>query len=263
KYLPRISPGNEAFGETYTDRARFIGRYFREQYALLKSREEQPAYFREQLIYNYLYKGPVLEWYAKIKTRLEKNYQFFHELLPRQGHISDIGCGYGFMSYQLHFAAPGRDITGFDYDEDKIAVANHCFSRDERIRFEAADVSLMQPEAADGFILADVLHYLKPEQQLILLEKCMDKLNPGGVLLLRDGDRDLETRHGGTKLTEYFSTRVFAFNKTVHKQLFFLSGKAIRDLASRKNMNCRSIDPSKYTSNIIFVITHPGQYEKI
>jgi 1-acyl-sn-glycerol-3-phosphate acyltransferase len=263
KYLPRISPDDESFGETYTDRAKLIGKYFREQYALLKISQEQPAYFREQLIYNYLYKGPVLEWYLKIKTRIEKNYQLFHELLPHQGHILDIGCGYGFMSYLLHFAAPERDITGFDYDEEKIAVANHCFSRDAHIRFVEADISRIRLDAPDGIILSDVLHYLEPEQQLILLEKCMDNLNAGGVLLIRDGDRDLKERHGRTKLSEFFSTRFFAFNKTGHKKLFYLSGNIIRDMASRKNMACRSINPSKYTSNVIFVITHPQPYEKI
>jgi 1-acyl-sn-glycerol-3-phosphate acyltransferase len=263
KYLPRISPRDNSFGENYTERAKNIGRYFREEYAQLRDREEQPAYFREQLIYNYLYKGPVLEWYLKVKTKLEKNYGLLHELLPKAGHISDIGCGYGFMSYQLHFAAPERDITGYDYDEEKIAVANHCFSRNEHIRFEEADVSSMQPQASDAFILADVLHYLKPEKQLELLEKCMDRLNPDGVMLVRDGDRDLEERHGRTKRTEFFSTRFFSFNKTVHKQLFFQSGKTIQEMAARKNMHCRIIDPSKHTSNIIFVITHSGEYGKV
>ncbi|MDP4249582.1 MAG: 1-acyl-sn-glycerol-3-phosphate acyltransferase [Bacteroidota bacterium] len=263
KYLPRISRQDASFGETYTDRAKSIGKYFQEQYALLKNSREHPGYFREQLRYNYLYKGPVLEWYLKIKTRIEKNYQLFHELLPKQGHFADIGCGYGFMSYLLHFAAPGRDITGYDYDEDKIATASHCFSRDENIRFVEADVSRIQVESSDGIILSDVLHYLEPEQQLNLLEKCMNSLNPGGVLLIRDGDRELDERHKGTKLTEFFSTRFFSFNKTVHPELFFLSGKTIRDLALRKQMTCRSIDPSKYTSNILFVITHSDQHEKI
>jgi 2-polyprenyl-3-methyl-5-hydroxy-6-metoxy-1,4-benzoquinol methylase len=263
KYLPRISPDDNSYGETYTERAKSIGGYFRTKYASLKACEEQPAYFREQLIYNYLYKGPVLEWYLKIKTRLEKNYQLFHELMPREGQILDLGCGYGFMSWLLHFAGPERNITGFDYDEEKIAVANHCFSRDEGIRFFEADISEIQLDSPDGIILADSLHYLQPEKQVLLLEQCMDRLNPGGVLVIRDGDRDLKERHKGTRRTEFFSTRLFGFNKTVHKKLFFLSGDSIREIATRKNMTCRTIDPSKYTSNLIFVITHPAYDEKV
>ena len=110
KYLPRIKPGDFFFGVDYTERAKYLGKYFRQQYAKLKEELEHPRYFREQLIYNYIYKGPVLEWYLRVKIRLENDYQVFHDLLPAQGQILDIGCGYGFMSYMLQFAAPGRDI---------------------------------------------------------------------------------------------------------------------------------------------------------
>ena len=106
-----------------------MGKYFRQQYVKLKAEREQPRFFREQLIYNYIYKGPVLEWYLRVKIRLEKDYQIFHDLLPNKGRILDIGCGYGFMSYMLQFAAPAREITGYDYDEEKIDVASHCFSK--------------------------------------------------------------------------------------------------------------------------------------
>ena len=67
---------------------------------------------------------------------------------PKQGRILDIGCGYGFMSYMLHFAAPERDLIGYDYDEEKIAVANHCFSRDKNIHFMKADVNRLDISAA-------------------------------------------------------------------------------------------------------------------
>src|SRR4029079_7888394 len=106
--LPRIPPADPASGISYSDRSKSIGRYFRNAYQRTAGRIEQPAYFKERLIYNYLYKGPELEWYLKIKLRLEKNYQRFHDLLPKQGKLLDVGCGYGFMSYMLHFTCPQR-----------------------------------------------------------------------------------------------------------------------------------------------------------
>ena len=92
-FLPRISPADEQFGNGYVERAKNIGRYFRSEFGKLRTEIEQPAYFREKLIYNYLYKGPFLEWYMRIKTKLENNYTIFHELVPQQGKILDIGCG--------------------------------------------------------------------------------------------------------------------------------------------------------------------------
>ncbi len=256
KYLPRIQPENREFGNGYAERAKQVGKYFREEFKKLSEEIEQPSYFKEQLKYNYLYKGPILEWYMKIKVRMEKNYLPIHELLPKQGKILDIGCGYGFMSYMLQFTSPQREIIGIDYDEDKIETANHCFSKNDKINFIAADVLEFRFEKYDAIILSDVLHYLKPEEQKLVMEKCFAHLNTDGVIVLRDGNADLKERHKGTRLTEFFSTKFFGFNKTTATGLSFLSGSSIKELAAMHNMKCKEIDQTKYTSNIIFVIKH-------
>ena len=258
--LPRIHASDTSVGENYAERAKMIGKAFKSAFSKLSAAEEQPVYFRELLYYNYVYKGPVLEWYMRIKVKLENNYQQFHDLLPKTGRITDIGCGYGFMSYMLYFAARDRDITGIDYDGDKIAVASHCFSKTEQIRFQAADASRMVVSNADGIILSDVLHYLEPEHQELLIERCMDGLNAGGVLLIRDGDRDLKRRHRGTRLSEFFSTRFSGFNKTNGKGLFFLSRTLVEKMADSKNLSWRVIDSGKLTSNILFVITKEANH---
>jgi uncharacterized protein len=263
KYLPRIKQNDLFFGLEYTERAKGIGRYYRQQYARFKKLNETPRFFREKLIYNYLYKGPVLEWYLRVKIRMENDYQTFHELLPEKGRILDIGCGYGFMAYLLQMAAKDREILGYDHDEEKIAVANHCFSRNEKIHFFKSDINQMRISPADAIILSDVLHYLDPEKQEFLLKQSMESIRTGGVLIIRDGDRDLQKRHEVTRRTEFFSTRFFSFNKT-NGPLHFLSGKTIVELARRHNMDCRILDGTSRTSNCIFVISHPVNiYEKV
>jgi len=255
KFLPRIQPGDLQFGNGYVERTKNIGRYFRKEFNDLRTEIEQPAYFREKLIYNYLYKGPVVEWYMRIKTKLEKNYEVFHELVPGQGKILDIGCGYGFMSYMLYFSSTRREITGIDYDKEKIETASHCFSRTPAINFIHADVEGFNFEKYDAIILADILHYLQRDQQTRLLEKCIRQLNPGGKIIIRDGDTDAATKHKRTQLTEFFSTRVFKFNKTGEKGLTFFSGRSIREIAAMHKMECREISDSAITSNTIFVLT--------
>jgi len=198
----------------------------------------------------------VLEWYLRIKLKLENNYQLFHELLHVSGKLLDIGCGYGFLSYMLHFTSTERDITGIDYDADKIDTANHCFSKNEKINFIYADVTTFNFGKYDGIVLSDVLHYLQPGQQKMIIEKCIDRLNPGGIIMIREGNRDLRERHTGTKLTEFFSTKFFGFNKTTRHGLSFVSGDSIREIAREKNMKCEEIDNTKFTSNIIFVVKH-------
>ena len=147
-----------------------------------------------------------------------------------------------------------QHITGIDYDEEKIATANHCYLRTEHIRFHATDAMEFPFQHYDTIILADMLHYLQPEQQKILIEKCFRHTTEDGIVIIRDGNKDLEERHKGTRLTEFFSTKLIGFNKTSGKSLSFLSGDFIRELTLANGFECREIDNTKFTSNIVFVL---------
>ncbi len=253
-YLPRIKPDDLTFGNGYAERAKKIGSYFRNEFEKLKQEIEQPAYFREKLFYNYLYKGPVLEWYMKVKVRLEKDYRIFNSLVPREGKILDAGCGYGFMAYMLAFTSARREITAFDYDEEKVVTASHCFSKPDKLNFVHADILSFEFESYDAIILSDMLHYLDAADQETVIRRAAAHLNPGAVLIIREGNKDREGKHKRTELTEFFSTRLFGFNKTGGKRLSFLSGKNLREMAAELEMACHETIDSDYTSNTIFVL---------
>ncbi len=253
-FLGRIKPTDTSFGTNYSERAKNISRYFKRTFEELKIKNHTPAHFKQQLIYNYIYKGPVLEWYLRVKLRLEKNYELINSLIPKHGRILDIGCGYGYMDYALYFASEQRRITGIDYDEEKIQVANNCFSKDENIDFIAADASDFTFENYDAVIMSDVLHYIDADAQKRLVEKCCNSLNDGGLLLIRDANADLKKRHFYTKLTEFLSTKLIGFNKTSANGLSFFSEQLIKSIALENNMSCVEIDNTKYTSNIMYIL---------
>lgn len=252
----RISPDDNTYGDSYSKRAKHIGKWMRGELESVKVQNETPKYFKEQLQRSYTYKGPVLEWYCRIKTMLEGYYEQFHDLLPRKGTFYDLGCGYGFMTYMLHWSAPERKFTGIDYDTGKIETAQNSFLRDDDISFEQGDLTEAELEECDGILICDVLHYLLPEQQVALLEKSVSVLNSGGKLIIRDGVSELKDRIKGTKITEVFSTKIFRFNKT-QNELHFISRKLIEDFALKYNMNVVVIDNEKRTANLIFVLTKP------
>lgn len=256
KLLPRISPNDKRFGESLLERSRAIRHYIADEYRKVAETIENPAYFRERLIKNYLYKGPILEWYLKVKIRLEKNYELFHRYLPKEGPITDIGCGYGFMDYMLSFLSDGRIITGIDYDKEKIEVADNCPAKNERLKFIYSDALEMTLPKSRAFILADVLHYFPEEEQEKLIIRCIENLEEGGILIIRDADRQMGRKHFGTRLSEFFSTRI-GFNRTQEgaNKLYFTSREKITGILSRYRMQVEVIDETKMTSNIVFIAT--------
>ena len=255
KILNRVSCQDLSFGATYQDRARQFRQFYIANYAQYKALEGDVKYYRRLLSLNYVMKGPVLEWYMRIKLKLENNYEIYNQLMPRQGEILDLGCGYGFISYMLCFTAEDRHITGVDYDEKKTETAEHCFSKNDRISFVTSDVSEYKITPKSGFLLCDVLHYLTPEKQETLLRDCFSNLNEGGTILIREANAELEQRHKKSLLTEFMSTRI-GFNKTQtkNKRLFFTSAEKIRTLASEFGLGMEIIDNKKVTSNNLFVI---------
>jgi 1-acyl-sn-glycerol-3-phosphate acyltransferase len=269
--LPAIKPTDVAMGEGYSQRGKMISRYFKVEFNKIKEVNETPKYFKEQLIKSYIYKGPVLEWYCRVKIALEDYYEPFHKLLPRKGKFYDLGCGYGFMTYMLHWASEERYFTGVDYDEDKIVTAQNTYLREKerklrlrmkrpgnsdikpKINFECADVTEYYLERCDGIIISDVLHYLLPDQQKALLDKSFEALALNGILIVRDGIEDLKSRHEGTKRTEVWSTQIVNFNKTKN-ELHFLNKSFLEEWAKEKGMSLEVIDRTKKTSNLIFVM---------
>lgn len=233
---------------------REINEQIENQCAQFMNQVRIPDTLRRVLMRNYIFKGPVLEWYLKIKIRLEKNYTLFHELLPAEGVITDIGCGYGSMTYMLSLLSPNRQLAGIDYDEEKIRVANHCPIKNDKITFSHGDISKMDLPISSAFILSDVLHYMPFDMQEKLIKRCAEKLAPDGRIIIREGDAGMKSRHLLTRLSEFFSTRL-AFNKTLDgkKNLFFPSRAKLTTMLSKQALEVEVIDTTRYTSNLIYI----------
>ena len=257
KFLPRIDLQKKEYGETVREQTKAINRYFRKEYAEVRKTFETPDYWADYIVKNFIYKGPVLEWYTRIKIKLEKNYKVFNDLIPRDAIITDLGCGYGYLDFMLGLVSEKRQIRAVDYDADKIAVARHCAIKNERIRFEKADITRMEQENSDVFILNDVLHYFPAELQIRVVTNCIRKLNENGMIILRDSDTGLSQRHRGTRITEFFSTN-FGFNKKEYP-LEFIARAMIVDLAEQYGMDLEIIDNTRLTSNLIYILRRSGK----
>lgn len=256
KILPRIKPEDTRFGSSYSERTKQISKYFKAEYAALRNELETPEFFLDRLYKNYLYKGPVLEWYMRIKLRLEDNYRWFDQVIPKTASVTDLGCGYGFLPYMLSFLGENRKITGIDYDDEKIQVAQNCFSRTGNVKFDCGDITCINLEKSDVFVISDVLHYLTPAQQDLVIKNAAENVNEGGMVIIRDGDKDSGKKHEGTKLTEFFSTKFLKFNKT-QNPLYFMSGEQIISAGKKLGLDAEVIDNTKFTSNKFYILRKP------
>ncbi|MDT8393457.1 MAG: MMPL family transporter [Bacteroidales bacterium] len=253
--MPRIGPDNPLIKETSLATAKAVRQYYIKEYAAIRKKIETPAFIRKKVIRNYLYRGPVLEWYMKVKIRLDDHYKIFHEYLPEKGMITDIGCGYGFMAYMLKLMAPERKFTAYDYDAGKIDTANHCALKTGSIHFIHADITKTQIPESNAFLLIDVLHYLPPEEQEALIRNCIENLAPQGIIIIREADIGMKKKHLGTRISEILSTG-FGFNKTrgSHKKLYFRSKEKYLDIFAQYDLDVDIIDETKMNSNLIYIL---------
>lgn len=255
RILPRIPFDDARMGVTYQERTKTITALFRKAYQetdVIYSTPDNP-YFYQQLISNYIYKGPVEEWYIRVKVKMEDNYAFFHRLIPLKATITDIGCGFGMLSYMLMMLSSHRTVLGLDYDADKITVASHNFSRNDRIRFVCTNALTYDLPDSDVFLLNDILHYMDYASQEQLIVSCIRHLLPGGMIIIRDGDAGNTKRHRLTCLTELLSTSLLEFNKA-ELPLCFPTCQQFAALASRYDMQMEQQSNDRFTSNTIYIL---------
>lgn len=254
KALDRISCGDDESYKAYCLRATNLMRSamldFRHDYA-------GTAFYRRKVMENFLFKGPILEWYVRVKWMLEhKNFDVYNQLIGSRKSIVDIGCGYGYLSLFLHYHNSNRIVLGLDYDEEKIAVASNAIAYSENLTFAAVDIRQFDFSPTDVFFFNDVLHYLNPEEQQAVLQRAVDTLLPGGILFIRDGIEELSIKHKNTKRTEELSTKFFKFNKTTN-ELHFLSAVSIEHFANTNGLGFELVEHSTKTSNVLMILRKP------
>lgn len=133
-------------------------------------------------------------------------------LLPDEGRILDIGCGFGLFAAYFGQTQPARRIVGVDPDARRIAMAQRVSSslglENEFIAGDARDVSLGGGFA--GAYVLDVMHHIPRADQLPMLERLRDVLAPRGVLVVKDITTE---PHLGLKFTELMDRAMVGWNE--------------------------------------------------
>ena len=252
KFLPRITPEDKSYGENYAQRTPRIAKYFKEEYEKLRVEIEKPSYFFDRIIKNYVMKSPPwLEWYVYVKMKVANSYTELLSHVPANQTIYDIGCGYGYISLLLHQINPNRNIIGVDFDEEKIQVAQNLSSKNECLEFYQADARTFDITKNASFIISDVLHYIKKEEQYELLNKCITHLDEAGVIIIREADNQ-DVKHKNAEWTERLST-FLGFNKATFNEMEFISKEELASFFESKQMSFELHQSSTNTSNNLYI----------
>ncbi len=175
RFLPRITPNDQRFGEGYAARAKNISKHFKQEYDLLKAELETPSYFRQRLMANYHYKGWNVEWAAMRAARQTDFYLMLNALLHNALSITEFGCGWGFNAYMLHFLNRNRTLTGIDVDEEKVDTANNCYSKSNKLQFVCADAACYDVEHQDAVMVNSFFFSMETDAQEKLIRSFESK----------------------------------------------------------------------------------------
>ena len=241
----------------YHDLAKRVATLVKDSYAKLCDRYDGPEnpYFAATLASAYIYKGPVTEWYVRVKMKMEKNYAFFDSMLPDTGQITDIGCGMGQMDFMLSMYKQGRRILGIDYDDEKITVAQNCWLDKclGGLSFRCEDASQAELPESNAFVISDMMHYLSAEKQQELIQRCASKLKSGGLILVRDSDSENAEGQKITALSEVFSTKILRFNRT-EGELNYISQSRMEEIARKTGLSMKVKANDEITSNTFYIL---------
>jgi len=111
------------------------------------------------------------------------------QYLPREGHVLDIGCGFGLFS--LYFAQNlGKlAITGIDINTDRIDAARMAAQKLNviNVQYEIGDaISYSLESKYDSIYMLDIVHHIPREAVRPLLARLHSVLTDKGKLIIKD-----------------------------------------------------------------------------
>ena len=254
--LPRITP--ETFDYTLGSRALMAHceRVLREGLQRQLDEANTPRVVRRKVNRLYRYQGKFVEQFVRWKLRMDPMFALLDRVVPRDGFILDLGCGYGIATQWLACFSSGRSFLGMDYDADKIRVARCTAPESRRIRFKVGDILESEYEECDTILLSDVLHYWTPEKQERILARARAALRPGGRLVLRDGGRAESGAHKRVHRLEGFAVRI-----GIHRAgegLHFLTLSEMESALKRAGFaSCEVLREGGRDSNVLLVARVP------
>jgi trans-aconitate methyltransferase len=124
--------------------------------------------------------------YLQIRVRNYPRLMWPH-LSDLRGNIVSLGVGYAFLEALVALRNPEAQIIGSDLNAERIVIAQKALGSISNLSLEVVDLRKEFPAmSVDGFLLIDVLHHLRPENQEAILKKAVGALPPNGWIIIKE-----------------------------------------------------------------------------
>ncbi len=126
--LPRIKAEDTGFGETYAQRPKQIGQYFRSEFRRLRNAIEHETYWHKLILENYRYKGDAI--YKSVKKDLKTNKEIYISILRAVGYddrIVHLSNNMGQLDLLLALDAIDRKIFTYIKNEEVRAIVKNNY----------------------------------------------------------------------------------------------------------------------------------------
>ena len=100
--------------------------------------------------------------------------------IPNNANILDLGCGKGLLLKHIKYY---KSYTGVDLNVpyESPTYDNIKFFKSDCINFINSNLSQF-----DTFLLIDLLHHIKPSEQMIFVNSLLDHMKKGDILIIKD-----------------------------------------------------------------------------
>lgn len=162
--------------------------------------------------------------------------------LPERGLIMDLGCGYGIVSNLVSIGHPGRTIIGVDMSSRRIEIAKRSAVNKKNLEFHLADIREFQIPHCSAIMIIDVLSMFPYKDQEQVLVQCYEKLNAGGIMIIKDNSKSPYWKHIYMRVEEAIKVKLRVYGSEVKKNsLCVWSDKEFLMLLERIGFNAKAI----------------------
>ena len=123
--------------------------------------------------------------FARFKIMIDPMFTELQKYVQNPRRLIDIGCGYGIPSTWLLEIYPQAQVFGLEPDEHRVLVASYAIGNRGNVQIGRAPDLPEVEGSVDYVLMLDMLHLISDEELRLVLQRIYEKLETGGVLLIR------------------------------------------------------------------------------